>query len=253
MSADADQSRPAVLPLATLEETGKEVNLRHGWTCIFDNSLDVDKWARNLEAAGINTLEYHPWMRAHEEVAPQTETWNTYVGDDRLWTSKAMMKKAGLPVIPGTEALSGLEEALKEAESIGYPVMLKARSGGGGRGIRVIRTPEELEKAYATAEAESKAAFGDGALYLEKYIYPARHIEVQILADESGQVLCLGERDCSVQRRHQKLIEESPSPAVDAAQREKLTALVRESVPKIGYVGAGTLGRRSCRYSTVRV
>ena len=119
--------------------------------------------------------------------------------------------------------------------------MLKARSGGGGRGIRVIRTPEELEKAYATAEAESKAAFGDGALYLEKYIYPARHIEVQILADESGQVLCLGERDCSVQRRHQKLIEESPSPAVDAAQREKLTALVRESVPKIGYVGAGTL------------
>ena len=93
MSADADQSRPAVLPLATLEETGKEVNLRHGWTCIFDNSLDVDKWARNLEAAGINTLEYHPWMRAHEEVAPQTETWNTYVGDDRLWTSKAMMKK----------------------------------------------------------------------------------------------------------------------------------------------------------------
>lgn len=93
MSADTDQSRPAVLPLATLEETGKEVNLRHGWTCIFDNSLDVDKWARNLEAAGINTLEYHPWMRAHEEVAPQTETWNTYVGDDRLWTSKAMMKK----------------------------------------------------------------------------------------------------------------------------------------------------------------
>lgn len=93
MSADADQSRPAVLPLATLEETGKEVNLRHGWTCIFDNSLDVDKWARNLEAAGINTQEYHPWMRAHEEVAPQTETWNTYVGDDRLWTSKAMMKK----------------------------------------------------------------------------------------------------------------------------------------------------------------
>ena len=93
MSADADQSRPAVLPLATREETGKEVNLLHGWTCIFDDSLDVDKWARNLEAAGINTLEYHPWMRAHEEVAPQTETWNTYVGDDRLWTSKAMMKK----------------------------------------------------------------------------------------------------------------------------------------------------------------
>lgn len=93
MAADVDRSRPAVLPLATLEETGSEVNLRHGWTCIFDNSLDVDKWAHNLKAAGINTLEYHPWMRAHEEIAPETETWNTYVGDDRLWTSKEMMKK----------------------------------------------------------------------------------------------------------------------------------------------------------------
>lgn len=93
MSADTDHSRPVSMPLATLAETGNEVNLRHGWTCIFDNSLDVDKWAQNLKAAGINTLEYHPWMRAHEEIAPQTETWNTYVGDDRLWTSKSMMKK----------------------------------------------------------------------------------------------------------------------------------------------------------------
>ena len=132
-------------------------------------------------------------------------------------------------------------EALQEAERIGYPVMLKARSGGGGRGIRVIRSREELEKAYTTAEAESRAAFGDGALYLEKYIYPARHIEAQILADEEGHVLCLGERDCSVQRNHQKLIEESPSPAVDAAMRERLVELVREAVPKIGYTGAGTL------------
>lgn len=93
MAADMDNSRPVTLPLATVEEMGKEVNLRHGWTCIFDNFLDVDKWAHNLKAAGINTLEYHPWMRAHEEIAPQTETWNTYVGDDRLWTSKDMMKK----------------------------------------------------------------------------------------------------------------------------------------------------------------
>ena len=155
--------------------------------------------------------------------------------------SKALMKRAGLPVIPGTEALSGLPEALQEAERIGYPVMLKARSGGGGRGIRVICSREELEKAYTTAEAESRAAFGDGALYLEKYIYPARHIEAQILADEEGHVLCLGERDCSVQRNHQKLIEESPSPAVDAAMRERLVERVRAAVPKIGYTGAGTL------------
>lgn len=155
--------------------------------------------------------------------------------------SKLMMKRAGLPVIPGTEALSSLSEALREAEKIGYPVMLKARSGGGGRGIRVIYSPEDLEKTYSTAEAESRAAFGDGALYLEKYIYPARHIEVQILADETGNVLCLGERDCSVQRNHQKLIEESPSPAVDKVSREKLVHLVCGAVPKIGYTGAGTL------------
>lgn len=155
--------------------------------------------------------------------------------------SKLMMKRAGLPVIPGTEALSSLSEALREAEKIGYPVMLKARSGGGGRGIRVIYSPEDLEKTYSTAEAESRAAFGDGALYLEKYIYPARHIEVQILADETGNVLCLGERDCSVQRNHQKLIEESPSPAVDKVSREKLVQLVCGAVPKIGYTGAGTL------------
>ena len=91
--ADIDSSRPLVLPLATIEETGSEVNLRHGWTCIFDNSLDVDKWGKALQAAGINTLEYHPWMRAHEEIAPRTSTWNTYVGDDRLWTSREMMKR----------------------------------------------------------------------------------------------------------------------------------------------------------------
>lgn len=155
--------------------------------------------------------------------------------------SKQMMKEAGLPVIPGSEALGSVEEALERAEEIGYPVMLKARSGGGGRGIRVIENEEELLANYGTAQAESLAAFGDDALYLEKYIYPARHIEVQILADEEGQVLCLGERDCSVQRRHQKLIEESPSPAVREEAREELARVVRAAVSKIGYVGVGTL------------
>lgn len=155
--------------------------------------------------------------------------------------SKQMMKEAGLPVIPGSEALGSVEEALERAEKIGYPVMLKARSGGGGRGIRVIENEEELLANYGTAQAESLAAFGDDALYLEKYIYPARHIEVQILADEEGQVLCLGERDCSVQRRHQKLIEESPSPAVREEAREELARVVRAAVSKIGYVGVGTL------------
>lgn len=154
---------------------------------------------------------------------------------------KSMMRDVGLPIIPGTETLSGVDEALREAARIGYPVMLKARSGGGGRGIRMVTRPEELEQVYATAEAESRAAFGDGALYLEKCVYPARHVEFQILADEYGNVVCLGERDCSVQLRHQKLIEEAPSPAVTDDMRDALVSDIIEAVKAIGYVGLGTL------------
>lgn len=155
--------------------------------------------------------------------------------------NKRRMREAGLPVIPGTKKLKGVEEALSEAERIGYPVMLKASSGGGGKGIRITESEEELRKAYSVAEAEALSSFGDGSLYLEKYIYPARHIEVQILADESGNVICLGERDCSIQKNHQKLIEESPSPGVGAADRKRLTELCAHAVKKVGYTGAGTL------------
>lgn len=154
---------------------------------------------------------------------------------------KALLRSTPLRPIPGTEALSSLEEALTSAEAIGYPVMLKACCGGGGRGIRVVPSPEELRREYPLAVAESEAAFGDGRLYLEKCILSARHIEVQVLADESGNVVCLGERDCSVQRRHQKLIEESPSPAVGSAQRAALLRDTAEAVRALGYVGAGTL------------
>ena len=154
---------------------------------------------------------------------------------------KQLMKDAGLPVIPGTDVLSSAAEALKAAEEIGYPVMLKARSGGGGRGIRLVNSPDELEAAFLQAEAESAAAFGDRGVYLEKYVWPARHVEFQVLADEYGHAVCLGERDCSVQRRHQKLIEESPSPAVNPLQRKKIIKLVTAAVRKIGYVGVGTL------------
>ena len=154
---------------------------------------------------------------------------------------KSMMRDVGLPIIPGTETLANVAEALREAAKIGYPVMLKARSGGGGRGIRMVTSPEELKQVYATAEAESRAAFGDGALYLEKCVYPARHVEFQILADEYGNVVCLGERDCSVQLRHQKLIEEAPSPAVTAEMRDALIEDIIAAVKAIGYVGLGTL------------
>ena len=154
---------------------------------------------------------------------------------------KAMMHAAGLPTIPGTEALRDLDEALREAAQIGYPVMLKARSGGGGRGIRMVNSPDALAQVYATAVAESLAAFGDGALYLEKCVYPARHVEFQIIADEYGNVVCLGERDCSVQLRHQKLIEEGPSPAVTSEMRLALTEKMRDAIRHIGYVGLGTM------------
>ena len=154
---------------------------------------------------------------------------------------KQIAQEAGLNVIPGTDTLGSVEEALEAAERFGYPVMLKARSGGGGRGIRPAYSAEELREAYPLSVAESKAAFGDGGLYLEKCITPAHHIEVQILADEHGNAVALGERDCSVQRHHQKLLEEYPSPSVTKAMRDKLLDSVEHAIRKIGYTGAGTL------------
>ncbi len=154
---------------------------------------------------------------------------------------KELISNTGLKVIPGTKALFSADEAKRAANKIGYPVMLKACAGGGGRGIRLLYSPEELDDAYRQAAAEAVSAFGDGSLYLEKYIFPARHVELQILADEYGNAVCLGERDCSLQRRNQKLIEETPSPAVSEEQRKKITELAVNAVKKIGYVGAGTL------------
>ena len=154
---------------------------------------------------------------------------------------KKLVSGTALKPIPGTGVLRDAEEALAEAEKLGYPLMLKARSGGGGRGIRLLRSPEDLRQAWPLAVAECAAAFGDGALYLEKYVWPARHIEVQVLADEAGNVVSLGERDCSVQRRHQKLIEESPSPGVSGDRRQALLTDVADAVKKLGYAGVGTL------------
>ncbi|MCC8195816.1 MAG: acetyl-CoA carboxylase biotin carboxylase subunit [Ruminococcus sp.] len=154
---------------------------------------------------------------------------------------KELISDTGLTVIPGTKALSSVEEAKKAAEKIGYPVMLKACAGGGGRGIRLIKSPDEIEENYNQASSEAISAFGDGSLYLEKYVFPARHVELQILADEQGNCVCLGDRDCSLQRRNQKLVEETPSPAVNAEQRAEIIGLATEAVKKIGYVGAGTL------------
>lgn len=154
---------------------------------------------------------------------------------------KELISHTGLQVIPGTKPLGSLEDAKKHAVEIGYPVMLKACAGGGGRGIRLIRDAGDLDDAYLQAATEAVSAFGDGSLYLEKYVFPARHVELQIMADEMGNAVCLGERDCSIQRRNQKLLEETPSPAVDVTQRQNLISLALDAVKKIGYVGVGTL------------
>ena len=154
---------------------------------------------------------------------------------------KELMKNAGLTVIPGAKEIASIQEAKETAEKLGYPVMLKARSGGGGRGIRLINTKDDIAEAFMQASNEAMGAFGDSSLYIEKFIHPARHIELQMLCDEEGNAVCLGERDCSVQRRNQKLIEETPSPAVSKKMREKLISDAVKAIKKIGYVGAGTM------------
>lgn len=154
---------------------------------------------------------------------------------------KELIRNTGLSVIPGTKAVASVEEAKRAAKNLGYPVMLKACAGGGGRGIRLIKSEDEIEEAYLQATAEAISAFGDGSVYLEKYIFPARHVELQMLADEHGNVVCLGDRDCSLQRRNQKLVEETPSPAVNKKQRQNIIEKAIDAVKQIGYVGAGTL------------
>ena len=156
--------------------------------------------------------------------------------------AREVMKKAGLPVIPGSDGpIESEEEAIDVANKIGYPVIIKAVSGGGGRGIRVVRKEEELGAHLKTARSEGKTAFGDDNVYIEKYFTDPRHIEVQVLADEKGKAVFFTERDCSIQRRHQKLIEESPSPIVDEKLRRELGRWALEAVRATHYVNAGTV------------
>ncbi len=153
--------------------------------------------------------------------------------------AKEEMRAAGVPVVPGTEG-ARRRRGEAAAEEVGYPVLLKAAAGGGGKGMRLVGGPEELEAAFAMAALEAEAAFGDGSLYLEKAIVPARHVEIQVLADGQGGVLTLGERECSIQRRHQKLIEESPSPALTPETREEMEAAAERACRTIDYRNAGT-------------
>jgi acetyl-CoA carboxylase biotin carboxylase subunit len=155
--------------------------------------------------------------------------------------AKKAMKKAGVPMLPGSDGpVTGEEQALKVAKDIGYPIIIKAVAGGGGRGMRVVQNPGELPNALRTAQREAEAAFGNGDVYVEKYLQNPRHIEFQIIGDHHGNVVHLGERECSIQRRHQKLIEESPSPALSDKIRKKMGSVVVDAAKAVQYTNAGT-------------
>jgi acetyl-CoA carboxylase, biotin carboxylase subunit len=209
---------PSLIAAATT--TGCEA-VHPGWGFLAENPAFV-------EACADNDLVF---------VGPSAEVM-ARMGDKVQ--AKAEMRAADVPVVPGTEGAATLEEAHEAAEEVGYPVLLKASAGGGGKGMRLVVAPDELQRAYSTASLEAEAAFGDGSLYLEKAVSPARHVEIQVLADAQGGVLTLGERECSIQRRHQKLIEESPSVALDGETREAMEAAAERACRAIGYRNAGT-------------
>ncbi len=186
--------------------------------------------ARFAEIVGAHGLTF---------IGPKPE--HIRVMGDKI-SAKKTAKAAGIPVVPGSEGgLETVEEAFAAAEAIGYPVLIKAAAGGGGRGMKVARSADQLEEAVRTAQSEAKAAFGDGAVYMERYLQKPRHIEIQVVADSFGTVVHLGERDCSLQRRHQKVLEEAPSPAIEAAARGAIGATVVQAIERIGYLGVGTI------------
>ena len=216
-----------------------------------DSYLNVPAVISAAEITGADAI--HPGYGFLSESAYLAEVCEAchikFIGPDpnviRLMGDKArarrVMKKAGVPILPGSDGpIDSEEKALKLAKDIGYPVIVKATAGGGGRGMRVVRAPGELVQALKTAQREAEAAFGVGDVYIEKYVESPRHIEFQILGDQHGNVVHLGERECSIQRRHQKLIEESPSPALNDKIRKKMGGIVIDAARAVQYTNAGT-------------
>jgi acetyl-CoA carboxylase, biotin carboxylase subunit len=171
-------------------------------------------------------------------IGPRAETIET-MGDKIA--AKEAMAEAGVPLVPGSDGAVDIDQAREVAAEVGFPVLLKASAGGGGRGMRLVQSAEELDAAYRTASSEAQSAFGDGSLYVEKAVVGARHVEIQVLGDGEGAVLTLGERDCSIQRRHQKLVEESPSPAVTPEIRAEMEGAAHRACKALRYRGAGTI------------
>jgi len=242
---------------STADATAMHVRLADESVCIGppaarDSYLNV---AAILSAASITGADaIHPgygFLSENASFAEMVEAHGfTFIGPtaehirmmgDKI-AAKQAMRSLGVPLVPGSDGeLSSLEEAREVAERIMYPVLIKAAAGGGGRGMKVAHSAAELEEAWRVARTEAKAAFGNDAVYMEKYLDRPRHIELQILADTHGNVVHFGERDCSLQRRHQKLVEEAGSPALSADEREALGAQVTQGLSKLGYRNAGTL------------
>jgi acetyl-CoA carboxylase, biotin carboxylase subunit len=210
------------IPSLVAAGTTTECDAVHpGWGFLAEN-------AEFAEACEDNDLVF---------VGPRPETIET-MGDKVA--AKAAVAAAGLPLVPGSNGAASLEEARRLAGEIGFPVLFKAAAGGGGRGMRLVEAPTDLEGAFRTASSEAQAAFSDGSLYVEKALVGARHVEIQVLGDGKGGVLTLGERDCSIQRRHQKLVEETPSPAVSEELRAEMESAARRASEALRYRGAGT-------------
>ena len=242
---------------STADENAMHVRLADESVCIgpppaTDSYLNIPAILTACEITGADAV--HPgygFLSENESFADILLEHNiTFIGPEpehiRIMGDKIQAKQTakdlGIPVVPGSDGgVDDLNEARKIAEDIGFPVLIKAASGGGGRGMKVSRTREDLDEAIATASAEAKAAFGDGRVYLEKYLDKPRHIEIQVLSDGNGNAVHLGERDCSLQRRHQKVWEEALSPALNAAQREEIGDIVAKAIAEMGYSGVGTV------------
>jgi acetyl-CoA carboxylase biotin carboxylase subunit len=208
-----------------------------------------------LTAAAVTGAEaIHPgygFLSENEQFAKMVEEHGfTFIGPkpehiaamgDKV-VAKQTVKKLGLPVVPGSDgAIESVEQGIAFAKEAGFPIIIKAASGGGGRGMKLVRKMEELSEQYSTARSEAKANFGDDTVYMEKYLEKPRHIELQVFGDTHGNAIHLGERDCSTQRRHQKVIEEAPSPILTDAQRDEIGTLAADVIRKMGYRGAGTI------------